>query len=664
MIAEVLGAVAQPAAGQLNAAEKLVAERITAGEVADLTEQFPDEQNRKLSAHFLEGLLTGTLTAVKPNRNGVRIIGATIEEPIDVTNAQIPWEVWLDYCQFMSAVTFKGASFRGLVSVRNSTFKANADFNSMKVGGAAFFRQTGFEGRVDFGFADIASSFEADEAQFNDKENEANFAAMKVGGLVFFRRAVFQGPVNFGSARIEMNFEANEARFNDKQHVANFNSMKVGHTAFFTKAVFEGPVNFGAAEFGSNFEADDAQFNDKQHEADLAAMKVGGMASLRRTVFEGPVNFVSADIASSCVADEAQFRSKEYGANFNSVKVGHTAFFRKALFAGPVDFGAAEFASNFEAQEAQFTNDKETVWLCMKCGRTAFFTGATFAGPVSLADSNLLDLMIGEMKSGAAPIPQLDLSRTLIKRQLQIKKVGVRDFIATSLHVEGPADFTGINVEQSADLSDSDFAALDLSRSNWPKDAKNFRIQGMNFRIQGMNYKYLRAAENESDSHRALLKLAGQATYNADVYGNLEAFFKRQGYSVDADRAFIAGKRRERSEYLSGSRWFGSLLIDWLVGYGRRPWKAGVPCAFFVGLGCLLFSPSKMEPQKPDDAPRVYNRFWYSLDLFLPFVNLQADDVWKPKPDSRLLRHYVRLHVMLGWILIPIVLAALTGLIK
>ena len=71
-----------------------------------------------------------------------------------------------------------------------------------------------------------------------------------------------------------------------------------------------------------------------------------------------------------------------------------------------------------------------------------------------------------------------------------------------------------------------------------------------------------------------------------------------------------------------------------------------------------------MEPQKPADARRVYNRFWYSLDLFLPFVNLQADDVWKPKTNERFLRHYVRLHVMLGWILIPIVLAALTGLIK
>src|SRR5438132_11261202 len=118
MLTDVFGAVAQPAAGQLNAAEKWVAERITAGEVANLTEQFPDEQNRKLSAHFLEGLLTGTLTAVKPNRNGVRIMGAIVDEPIKLRNAQVPFEVWLDSCQFMSAVTFDQVSFGGVLSLR------------------------------------------------------------------------------------------------------------------------------------------------------------------------------------------------------------------------------------------------------------------------------------------------------------------------------------------------------------------------------------------------------------------------------------------------------------------------------------------------------------------------------------------------------------------
>jgi len=71
-----------------------------------------------------------------------------------------------------------------------------------------------------------------------------------------------------------------------------------------------------------------------------------------------------------------------------------------------------------------------------------------------------------------------------------------------------------------------------------------------------------------------------------------------------------------------------------------------------------------MEPRNPSEAPRVYSRFWYSFGLFLPFVDLQADRVWKPKADQTFLRDYMRVQMLLGWILIPIVLAALTGLIK
>src|SRR5262245_22839172 len=105
-------------------------------------------------------------------------------------------------------------------------------------------------------------------------------------------------------------------------------------------------------------------------------------------------------------------------------------------------------------------------------------------------------------------------------------------------------------------------------------------------------------------------------------------------------------------------------MLYLLVGYGRRPWQAGIPCVVVVALGCLVFSPQKMEPQKSEDTLRVYNRFWYSLGLFLPVVDLQADTVWKPKADHTFLRNYTRVHALLGWILIPIVLAALTGLIK
>ena len=186
-------ASAQTGANELNQAEKWVVERVVAGKIADLSKRFPDQVDRKLSAHFLEDLLTGALPGVKPHRKGVRIMRAIIDERIDLTNAQVPCEFWLNNCQFMSDVFFTHASCAGEVSFFESTFKGDADFRSMKVKHVALFDSAVFEGRVPFSGADIADNFQASYAQFKNKEREATFNSIKVGRGAFFDRAMFEG---------------------------------------------------------------------------------------------------------------------------------------------------------------------------------------------------------------------------------------------------------------------------------------------------------------------------------------------------------------------------------------------------------------------------------------------------------------------------------------
>ena len=201
---------------KLTPAEKWVVAQAAAGEIADLSKQFPEEKDRKLSAHFLEDLLMGALPGVKPHRNGVRIMGAIIDEPIDLTDAQIPYRVWLDNCQFMSSATFLRTSFSGTILFDESTFKAEASFNSMKVGHDAFFRKAVFEGSADFVGVGITSDFVADDAQFKNKKQGADFNGMKVGETASFKKAVFEGRVEFDAADIAGNFEADGAQFRSK----------------------------------------------------------------------------------------------------------------------------------------------------------------------------------------------------------------------------------------------------------------------------------------------------------------------------------------------------------------------------------------------------------------------------------------------------------------
>jgi hypothetical protein len=312
--------------------------------------------------------------------------------------------------------------------------------------------------------------------------------------------------------------------------------------------------------------------------------------------FNKKVTFARATFAAGLMFAFSRFKED---ANFDGMKVGGDASFSIAVFEGSVNFTGADIAGNFYATGAKFGRAIATFYR-MKVGGNASFAGAVFEGQTSFAEADIA----GDFGAEGAKFH--------IRASFGHVKVG------------GGGSFTRGSFEGAVDLRYAEFGSLDLSGASWPKVPAQFQIQGM-------SYKTILAAPREPESHEKLLKLVSQAAHSADVYSHLEEYFLRQGYRGDADQAFIAGKRRERKERLYGFGWLGSWLLDGLVCYGRRPWQAGIPCAVLVALGCVLFSPKKMEPQNPEDMPRVYNRFWYSLGLFLPFVDLQSNKVWKPK---------------------------------
>lgn len=440
---------------ELTPAETWIVAQTLKGEEADLGKQFPLEEQRKLSARFIEDALTGSLPGFTPHRRGMRISGAIIDDAIDLSNAQVSCALALAHCEFRRGVDLHRANFSAVVLFDGSVFKEGLNCNSMKCGQDAFFRNVVIEKRINFRWATITGSL------------------MLIG-----------------------------SRFASAQETADFNSLKAEQNVFIDDCAFEGPVNFVGAQIGGTLQANSAHFNS------LQAIPV-----------------------------------------FNSMRVGRSAIFTNAVFRGGVTFSYSQF-----------------------------------------------DML----------------------------------------------DFAGVK---------------------WPAEPRLFQFRGI-------TYTSIKADVDELKSHQSLLRIAQQASYSADVYKNLEGFFSREGYADDANRAFIAGKRRERRENLHGINWLGSLLLDWLIGYGRHPERAGYLCLGVVALGCILFPFSKMglqdpkELEKPEDMQSQYNRFWYSLGLFLPVVNLKTSDLWKPKKEYVLLRQYVRVHILLGWVLVPIFLAAISGLVK
>jgi len=69
-----------------------------------------------------------------------------------------------------------------------------------------------------------------------------------------------------------------------------------------------------------------------------------------------------------------------------------------------------------------------------------------------------------------------------------------------------------------------------------------------------------------------------------------------------------------------------------------------------------------MEPKA--ENPAAYSPLWYSLELFLPVVDLGMAKEWRPESSAGWRVVYARFHQLAGWVLVPVALAAVTGAFK
>jgi hypothetical protein len=131
-----------------------------------------------------------------------------------------------------------------------------------------------------------------------------------------------------------------------------------------------------------------------------------------------------------------------------------------------------------------------------------------------------------------------------------------------------------------------------------------------------------------------------------------------------------------------------NLLLQVTIGYGFRPLRALWWILGFVLLGTALFGAGyRMKIITPTEANAYgkfaetgsapghyppFNAFVYSLENFLPVVDLHQGEYWRPNPGlldsgtvpASLLRWYLWLHILAGWTLTPLLFAGLSGLIR
>ena len=608
-------AQAARAARTLNAQEWIVRE-LAQGRAVDVGDG--QSETYEVSAEFLKGLLT--LSNNLPGQ-GIWITGLVVTNQLDLRNAEVKQDVrltgcifkedvLLNGCEFAKGLMFQGCEFDGRFIGTEMRVRRSLDFSS---------RNLNLEAVPTNGPAKL---FFLEETSLAPARREGQTArrVRRAPGAVYWkfdgnfyghRPTTFTKGADFELAEISGKLSGDGADFKAK---VNFRGIKVGGTCWLENAVFRDEAGFAYANIGDQFSLQEASFTHPKRNADFYQLNCGGLMNLNGASFFGPANFIQTSVKGNLMAQDAWFLNETDLARIDGADFHHNA-----------DFGS------------------------LQVGGFAFFNGTRFAGSVSFRNAHFQSVFWDEVV--------------------------------------------------------------------WPSGASGFNA----VRLEWMHYERLRATHSftNSEINRSNLQwqqnhvetwtnlqamLAQHAPYSADVYASLEQFFQRDGDEKVARDVYVESREQERKKVLwtqlahgPAQDWWGqskglalyleSLLLKVVVGHGRHPeWALGW-CALFVLFGCYVFRFENMEPeQKWPEVGKLpharswlgrlirrwglgskhcrYYAFWYSLDMFVPLIELDGTKGWVPRPSCRLAWNYLTLHRLIGAILIPLGFAAFSGIVK
>jgi len=250
---------------------------------------------------------------------------------------------------------------------------------------------------------------------------------------------------------------------------------------------------------------------------------------------------------------------------------------------------------------------------------------------------------------------------------------------AQGMQVKGALVWRNVKYKGNNGLVNFSYAQveqLDDDERSWPTHG--------NLILDGFVYSAFSGKAPQSASKRQKW-LSIQRDFRPQPYEHLVRVLRHLGRDRDAREIAIAKQDALRKNKETGriaSLWLGFLKLT--LSYGYKPWKSLVYIVIFLVLGTLVFEDAQnrkiMVPSKVQVANNDLSKYIsceisypclqpiiYSIDAFLPIVDLHQEDYWLPdasKPNGWIYRGYLWLHIFFGWILTTVAVTGLTGLIK
>jgi hypothetical protein len=622
----------------------------------------------------------------------------------------------------------QGFRAKGKVSLISATIAVNLDCNGgrfldaggltlnasgIHVGGPVFLGQ-GFhaEGEVRLVGAIIGSDLDCGGGAFHNPGKTALQAdGMTVKGRAFLRQGFqAEGAVSLISTTIAGDLDCSGGVFlNTNGNALNASWAHVDGPVFLNQSFHaEGEVSLLGATIAGFFNCEDGVFHNPGKTALQAnGIKIGSVALLRTLArsdkgfrAEGAVSLISATVAGDLDCGGATFYNPgEIALDINGSQVGGGVFLRwgfratgevcmvRTTIGGHLDCGGRLRATgNLDYRGGIFCNPtKDAVSAAINAdslhtgGSVLLRWGFHAEGEVRLVGASI----DGDLDCGGGTFHNAG------KSALNMVRGQVRGAVMM---------WQGFRTEGRLSLAHATAGLLIDEEASWPASR--------HLLLQGFIYTTI-AGPTDAKARRAWLERQPTTPFSPQPYQQLAKVLRETGHEAAAKRILIAQEKARRKHGELG--WWArgwSMLLGATIGHGYRPWQALLWAVFWVTLGGILFDagydkeimiPAKAEAYDTTKKTRqetafypAFNRWLYSLDTFVPIINFGQKDYWGPQVACntsvaikggwtnsaakggirlcifgiRVLYLYRWLHIIVGWVLITLVVAGFTGLVR
>lgn len=427
-------------------------------------------------------------------------------------------------------------------------------------------------------------------------------------------------------------------------------------------------------------------------------------------IADGEVNLIGATLSGDLDSDGGTFKNPgNIALSINNLRATDV-FLRNGFSAdGEVDLRGATLSGQLSAVGGTFKNPGNHALRAesLKAGDVFFNNGFSADGDVDLAGATLagdLDAAGGTLKNtgkDALNARGLDVTGNVYFRS-NFRAVGTLSFFGAQIKgafvwTDRASPFIG---EVALDLRHATVGPFYDDKESWPQQGNLF--------LDGFVYGRIGdplIGNGPSDASGRLPWLDLQRPkdsqpfdFATQPYEQLAQVLRENGDEAGAKRVLYEMENaRSRYVKLDFVERLSRGILRVTIGYGYYTWRALWWIAGSIILGTFLFfwgheseAIVQIDKDKPDRF-LSFNPFVYSLETFLPLVELHQAKHWGPDPDlhqvrpriavaafwplskchhqfgpafGKHLRWYLWFHILMGWFFTSMLIAGITGLVQ